>query len=941
MSLSEKANFVVLSPADHGQITNTNVAIPSLCIPALTLVDGTSGVGDNARKVTQLPSELAIAASFNTSLARLVGQVQGSESRAKGFSVVQGPDLNLARVPLDGRNFETFGEDPVLTGTMGAADITGIQSTGVLAMAKHLGPYTQETARPGLNQLVSDEAMAELYNPPFQDAVQQGDVAGIMCAYGLINGVNTCQDPALYAALASWGFVGIVRSDFQSVIDPAAAFGAGMSMIKPYSANQVIDMVRFHELPITTLNRAVATVLATMFAGGLITKPITGSISASATSAAHNATALNAAEQSVVLLKNAGTALPLASSVASLAVIGTDASTTPSTSGGGSSRVVPTSVSTPLAALRSALASTAITYQPGTPALSLTPVSPITIETTPPAVPDAYEEYVPGTNVTAPVATATAPLSGAGWETWSTSFTAPESGSFLLTFQQNGDAWVSLDGQVVASQSGVTDYAAPLTATLTLTASQNYTVSATWFQVTGNATPAYAIQDLTSSLAAAAAAAAAAQVAVVFVGDAETEGNDQPNFNLPGDDNALIAAVAAANPNTVVVLNTGNAVAMPWLSNVSAVLEAWYPGQADGAAIAAVLTGAVDPSGHLPITWPASAAATPISNTSQFPGNDAVVNLGSGPASLDIGYRWYQANDVVPLFAFGFGLSYTTFAISDLTMQSSASASSVSVTVTNTGTQPGSDVVQAYLSYPASAQQPPEALKAFARVTLAPGASQVVTLTIPSVDFASYQGSSMTTVPGVYGIGVGDSSNNLTLNASISVTGPETHQRWTSARVNGALRRHRLVAVQLSTPSPPPSTDDRGRRSMGRHPPKHSTNFSSQFRLVLRAPLEPWDLHKLRQENPEVGGTGLEQSLSQFFQSFGQCRGRTGPWLDAVVDSEPRFDFYWQDPCPINQLSSQHTNGIVIFIVGSSHAQETFGINVIDNATGFGPNRLV
>src|SRR5579863_2112112 len=274
MSLSQKANFVVLEPANHGQITNTNVAIPSLCLPALTLVDGTSGIGDNAHNVTQLPSELAVAASFDTALAHSVGLVQGAESRTKGFNVVQAPDLNLARVPLDGRNFETFGEDPFLTGAMGAADITGIQSNGVLALAKHLGVYTQETARPGLNQLVSDAAMAELYNPPVQAAVQQGHVAGIMCAYGLINGVNTCQDPALYAALASWGFAGIVRSDFQSVLDPAAAFGAGMSMIKPYSASQVIDLVRFREMPMATLNRAVATVLATMFAGGLITHPI-------------------------------------------------------------------------------------------------------------------------------------------------------------------------------------------------------------------------------------------------------------------------------------------------------------------------------------------------------------------------------------------------------------------------------------------------------------------------------------------------------------------------------------------------------------------------------------------------------------------------------------------------------------------------------------------
>ncbi|MFI5035327.1 MAG: beta-glucosidase H [Acidimicrobiales bacterium] len=773
MSLSQKASFVVLNAADHGLIENTNVAIPTLCIPALTLVDGTSGVAANASNVTQLPAELAIGATFDTSLAYSVGQVQGAESRVKGFSVVQGPDLNLARVPLGGRNFETYGEDPFLAGAMGAADISGIQSNGVLALAKHLGPYTQETARPGLNQLVSPAALAELYNPPFQAAVQQGHVAGIMCSYGLINGVNSCQDPSLYAALASWGFVGIVRSDYQSVIDPASALGAGMAMIKPYNADQVISLVRQREMSKVTLNHAVATVLATMFAGGLITQPITGSPSAPATNLGHVVTALQGAEESVVLMKNANNALPLDSAVASVAVIGADASTSPSTVGGGSSKVNATSVSTPLAALRSVLgAATTVTYQPGVPATDLTTVSPVTVEASPPAPgPDGYQAYAPGSNVTGPVATATSPLSGAGWEQWSTTFTAPSSGTYLLTFEQNGDAWVSLNGQLVASQAGVQLSAAPLSATLSLSAGQPYTVSATWFQATGSATPSYALQDITASLADAAASAAAAKVAVVFVGDAQTEGNDRPSLNLPGAADALIAAVAAANPDTVVVLNTDGAVLMPWLSSVAAVLEAWYPGQVDGTAIAAILTGGVNPSGHLPISFPASAAATPISGPAQFPGVNAVVDLGAGPAALDVGYRWYQANAVAPLFAFGFGLSYTSFALSDLVVASSPDATSITVSVTNTGSRFGSDVVQAYLSYPASAQQPPDALKAFARVSLAPGATQEVVLSIPAARFASYQGSSMTIVAGTYQIGVGDSSDNLPLRVNVQASG--------------------------------------------------------------------------------------------------------------------------------------------------------------------------
>lgn len=772
MSLAQKANFVVLNATDHSLIENTNVGVPSLCIPALTLVDGTSGVAAGATNVTQLPAEIAVGATFDTSLANSVGQVQGAESRSKGYSMVQGPDLNLARVPLGGRNFETYGEDPLLAGAMGAADISGIQSTGALALAKHLGPYTQETARPGLNQLVSPNAMAELYNPPFQAAVEQGHVAGIMCSFGLINGVNTCQDPALYAALASWGFAGIVRSDDQSVIDPASAFTAGMSMVKPYDADQVISLVRQRQMSIETLDRAVATVLATMFAGGLITRPITGSLSASATTPAHVATALTAAEESVVLLKNANDVLPLGSSVPSLAVIGADASTSPSAGGGGSSMVTATTVTTPLAALQSALSpATTLTYEPGIPAPDLTAVSPVTVETNPPAPPpDAYQAYS-GTNVTGPVATATAPTQGAGWEQWSTTFTPPATGAYLLTFQQSGDAWVSLDGQIVASQAGVQQYPAPLTATLSLSAGASYSLSATWFQVTGSPTPSWNIQDITDSLADAAASAAAAQVAVVFAGDAETEGDDRPNLNLPGGQDALISAVAAANPNTIVVLNTGGAVLMPWLSSVAAVLEAWYPGQVDGTAIAAILTGAVDPSGHLPISFPSSAAATPISSDAQFPGTDAVVDLGSGPASLDVGYRWYQANAVAPLFSFGFGLSYTSFSLSNLVATTSPDATSITVAVTNTGTRFGADVIQAYLSYPASALQPPEALKAFARVTLAPGATQEVALTIPAAGFASYQGSSMTVVAGNYQVAVGDSSDSLPLRVDVQESG--------------------------------------------------------------------------------------------------------------------------------------------------------------------------
>ena len=204
----------------------------------------------------------------------------------------------------------------------------------------------------------------------------------------------------------------------------------------------------------------------------------------------------------------------------------------------------------------------------------------------------------------------------------------------------------------------------------------------------------FSIVDVSRQIGAAVAAARKAQVAIVFAGDFSTEGADQPNLVLSDDSNALISAVASANPNTIVVLNTGGAVLMPWLDKVAGVLEAWYPGEEDGNAIEAVLTGGVDPAGRLPITFPASESAQPVSQSSQFPGVDSVVSYGSG---LDVGYRWYQANNVRPLFPFGFGLDYTNFNLSKPTVQETASGFVVHVTVHNTGSRSGSDVVQAYV----------------------------------------------------------------------------------------------------------------------------------------------------------------------------------------------------------------------------------------------------
>ena len=776
MTLAEKAGFVILRT--RGGTENVNVGVPSLCIPPLTLSDGPNGVANRVSGVTQLPAAITVAAGFDPVVARATGRVLGAEARAKGFDVAQGPELNLARVPQSGRIFETFGEDPYLTSVLGAANISGIQSVGVMANAKHFTGYTQETARIRLDQVVPLRALAELYDAPFAVAVQQAHVASLMCSYGSLNGINDCSDPYIYSTLRTWGFTGFVRSDLQAVGQTARAFAGGLSLIKPGSAKTLVHLVTTGVLPVTDLNRAVVSVLSQMFAYGMIARPFKGSLATPATSPAHKAVALRAAEAGVVLLKNAGDELPLSPRVRSVAVIGAAASTNPMTTGQGSSHVRAPFVVTPLAALRSSLGNKVrVSYSPGgPPSLDLDQLSdsdilrgtPLPVESptrvsVEPGKADLSIDSSP--SVSAAVATATHPGSGEGWSHWRIVLRAHKTGIYEVSMQEIGDTWLYLDGRQLLASEGLHARTTWAT-TVPLAAGRSYVFMAKWFAVAHHGSPQFGIVDTTPQIDAAVTAAHKAQVAIVFVGDPSTEGADQADLSLRGNANDLIAAVASANPNTIVVLNTGGAVLMPWLSKVAAVLEAWYPGEEDGNAIAAVLEGAVDPSGRLPITFPASESAQPVSQSSQFPGVASVVNYGSG---LDIGYRWYQAENVTPLFPFGYGLDYTTFGLSNPTLQKTASGFVVHVTVQNTGSRSGADVVQAYVRYPQSAGEPPEQLRAFARITLAPSGRSTVTLTLPSTAFEISSGTAFETVPGPYEIDVGQSSADLPIRLPVTL----------------------------------------------------------------------------------------------------------------------------------------------------------------------------
>jgi len=829
MTVVEKLGELALSAS--GRYENRNSGVARLCIPSLTLQDGPAGLAFGDTGVTQLPAPLGIAATFDPSIARQFGQVEGEEARGQGIDVVQGPNLNIDRVPQSGRAFEGYGEDPRLVSAMGIADIGGIQSQGVLADAKHLVTYNQETNRGVLDTQVSSRALNELYLAPFKAAVTQAHVASIMCAYPRLNGTFQCEDPGLAQVLATWGFSGFVRSDLGAVHDPAAALSAGTDLVKPTSIADLTAAVGQGAVPVATIDADVERMLTQMFTYGLVGQTPTGVPGTPVDTTAHAAFALSAAERSAVLLQNRSNVLPIdPARIRSVAVIGADASTAPVTAGFGSSHVLAPFTSAPLAALQSRLgAHVAVQYAdggsttrplPGIPTSELTPASgqghgltltvghsapggtsisgidpvaaaaitvapanaspnPDQVRTNPPAdrsrdsaSSDASGEGLdPEVDPSAHVGTTVELPHGWGGATasWTGTLVPPRTGLYSFSITGSGSETLTLDGSTVVSDP-LTHAQGTWSGSVDLVAGHQYRLALDWVPVV-DGSPVHNSLNLGmayegDAIAAAVQAARTSQVAVVFAADYNSETFDRPSLALPGDQNALIAAVAAANPHTVVVLNTGGPVLMPWLGDVASVVEAWYPGEQDGAAIAAVLCGDVNPSGHLPVTFPASQGQSAVPTAAQWPGTGLISTYSEG---LDVGYRFNNATGTVPLFPFGFGLSYTTFSYGGATASPTGQGYRVAVTVANTGSRAGTDVVQAYLTFPAGSGEPPGQLVAFQPVSLEPGATQTVTMSVPSSAFQVYSGSAWTTVPGSYTVGIGDSSASLPTQTSFVV----------------------------------------------------------------------------------------------------------------------------------------------------------------------------
>ena len=666
----------------------------------------------------------------------------GDEEAAKGADLVYGPTINIVRVPQWGRAFESLGEDPVLTGAMAAAEVEGVQGTGTMAEVKHYAVYNQETYRntPADDAVVGQKALHEVYLRAWGEVVGAG-AAAVMCSYSTVNGVPACEDRSLIKGYldTTLGFSGFVGSDYGATGATVASAQAGVDQEQPgasYFGPALALAVSSGLVPKALLDQAVTRVLTEMFRFGLIAKqPPRGNAAAIATTPADQEVSTEVATEAMTLLKDDAGLLPLASHGGPVAVIGAAASYGAIAGGGSATVVGDTGGTSPLLTLRSDLeGKRQVTYT---------------------SVPPSDFQPVPASDISPP-------FEGSTGGSYTATLTAPESGTYLFAFSEPEGTYspvtLTVNGTALVTNPG-TPPVSEYVGSATLSAGKKYTLA-----LSGPAGDLGWVlpSQFSAAIASAVAAARAASVAVVFVADdQESEAADRASLALPAAQDELVSAVAKANARTVVVIEAGGPVTMPWLGEVPAVLDAWYPGQSGAAALAAVLLGRASPSGHLPMSFPASLAASPVAAKARFPGNGTKVEYSEG---VDVGYRWYDQTATAPLFPFGYGLSYTTFSFSHPTATVVRGAAGpvlhASVEVADTGRRPGADVVQVYLGEPPSAGEPPRQLEAFERVALGPGQRTTARFALQGMQLGYYSAAkgSWEIAPGRYQVWMGDSS---------------------------------------------------------------------------------------------------------------------------------------------------------------------------------------
>ncbi len=788
MTLEEKAAMLSGDSTRFDSKPNARLGIP-----ALRMTDGPVGV--RWERSTAFPVSVCMVATWNPDLIYTLGQALGQEAKAKGRNVLLGPCVNIHRVPQGGRNFESFGEDPYLASRIVANYVKGVQSGHVIATVKHFACNNQEFERSSIDVKIDERTLHEIYLPAFRAAVQKGGAWAVMSAYNRINGQYCSSNTHLLTDILKncWGFQGFVMSDWGAVHSVVPTLYAGLDIEMPTGRYLTVDNVRQAlregRMKPSKIDDKVRRMLRAMFSTGIYDQTVVDS--GACDTPEHRAIALKVAREGMTLLKNENDILPIRDSkVKSIAVIGPLAANL-SYGGGGSSHVTPIHTISPLEGLQSKAGKNfSVQYAEGT--FFLDNLSTIPSECLLPPGENNVKHGLLGTYYAndhfegEPVKKQIDPTIDFDWNwsgpsgmnpeyfsvIWEGRLQAPEDGDFVLAIGSDDGSRLYINGKMEIDNWGGHAVLYKF-AKIPLEKEIPVDIRIEYNELSGGAGIHLKWQKAEENpLEKAVALAKASDMTVLFVGntpDVETEGMDRESLTLSPSQEELVLAIAETNPKTIVVLHCGAGLQMDkWIERVPGLLLAWFPGQEGGDAIADVLLGNVNPSGKLVTTffkrWEDCAAY------SNYPGTDDEVKYAEG---IFVGYRHFDAKGIEPLFPFGYGLSYTDFGYSNLSISPKrikpGESVAVQFTLKNTGKLQGAEVVQLYLGdEKASVKRPVKELKGFQKVDLKAGEQKMISMTIQPDDLKFFDicTSDWKAEPGKFNVFIGSSSRDIRLKGS-------------------------------------------------------------------------------------------------------------------------------------------------------------------------------
>jgi len=792
MTLDEKIDLL----GGTGVATKIN---ERLGIPELRMTDGPAGVHLDTNKATAFPAPIALAATWDTGLLYSTGSAIGKETKGYGRHIILGPCVNIARMTLGGRNFESYGEDPFLAARLGVNYIEGVQKEGVAATVKHFAVNNEEIDRMFVNAIVSRRALNEIYFPAFKAAVQEAKTLCVMSAYNKINGQFACEnDYNLRETLRKeWKYDGLIMSDWWSVHSIVPLALGEMDIEMPFG--DFLNMKNLKEpiekgiVPVSVIDKKVTHILTLMFKLGLFDREADKIDKSLIYSEQSKKTAYDAALASIVLLKNEKNILPLQKEkIKTIAVIGQNSLNTKAGGGGSSEVPVIASVSI-LDGLKNKLGSAVnINYSKGveldneeaglvamnsenlftdaagkTTGLKAEFFNNIDLAGKPvfervdQTVDFSWDTTGPGNGVPANLYSVR----------WSGYIKVAKSGRYIISTLSDDGSRLYINDSLVQNQ-WYPHGTLFRNSYIDLQKNKYYKIQFELFEKGGGAVAKLAWNMKRDELRKDAVETAKnADYVIVTVGTMpayETEGRDRPDLFLPNEQDSLIQVLAEANKNVIVLINAGSPVSMEkWINKVKAVVDVWFPGSEGGNAVADVLLGNYNPSGKLPVSFPHK-----WEDCSAYPTYNKINERTYYSDDIYVGYRHFDKYGIEPLFPFGYGLSYTTFEYSDIKVAPDGDGYNVSFSIKNTGKIKGEETAQLYVaSSDKSIDRPVKELKGFSKTALNPGEIKNVSIKINKDAFAYYseQFSEWKINPGIYKICIGSSSRDIKLTSNIDI----------------------------------------------------------------------------------------------------------------------------------------------------------------------------